>query len=124
MTKKDKKESIREEKDRKVNNEIRRINGLCKDIDRSKRLIAKGWIEEAAYMKITLEELKEEIDRSGPIDEMPQGEYSILREHPALKAYNTMVQRYTNIIDKITGLFPKEEQKEVDDGFIDFVNQK
>ena len=44
-------------------------------------------------------------------------EYSILREHPALKAYNTMVQRYTNIIDKLTSLHPKEVKVvEEDDG--------
>ncbi len=113
------------DKDRLVNNEINRLTKLFKDIDRNKRLTAKGLIEEAAYMKITLQELKVEIDKHGPIDEMPQGEYSILREHPALKSYNTMVQRYTNIIDKLTNLHPKEEmKKEVDDGFEDFVMMK
>lgn len=113
------------DKDRLVNNEITRLNNLFKDIDRNRRLTAKGLIEEAAYMKITLQELKVEIDKEGPIDEMQQGDYSILREHPALKSYNTMVQRYTNIIDKLTNLHPKEEiKKEVDDGFDDFVNRK
>ena len=113
------------DKDRLVKNEINRLTKLFKDIDRNKRLTAKGLIEEAAYMKITLQELKIEIDKHGPIDEMPQGDYSILREHPALKSYNTMVQRYTNIIDKLTNLHPKEEiRKEVDDGFDEFVASK
>lgn len=118
-----KKEEI--SKDRLVNNEINRLTKLFKDIDRNRRLTAKGLIEEAAYMKITLQELKVEIDTYGPIDEMPQGEYSILREHPALKAYNTMVQRYTNIIDKLTNLHPKEAKVvEEDDGFADFINSR
>lgn len=113
------------DKDTLVNREINRLTKLFQDIDRNKRLTAKGLIEEAAYMRVTLAELKEEIDKHGPIDEMPQGDYSILREHPALKAYNTMVQRYTNIIDKLTNLHPKEEaKKEVDDGFEDFVMMK
>ncbi|WP_341877603.1 hypothetical protein [Defluviitalea saccharophila] len=113
------------DKDTLVKREINRLTDLFKDIDRNKRLTAKGLIEEAAYMRITLQELKDEIDKHGPIDEMPQGDYSILREHPALKAYNTMVQRYTNIIDKLTNLHPKEEvKKEVDDGFEDFVMMK
>lgn len=120
---KDKKQEI--DKDTLVKREIARLNNLFKDIDRNKRLTAKGLIEEAAYMKITLQELKTEIDKHGPIDEMPQGDYSILREHPALKSYNTMVQRYTNIIDKLTSLHPKEEvKKEIDDGFEDFVASK
>ena len=105
-----------------VNREISRLTNLFKDIDANKRLTAKGLIEEASFMKATLQELKEMIDEQGPIDEMPQGEYSILREHPALKSYNTMVQRYTNIINQLTSLHPKEEiKKEVDDGFDSFV---
>ena len=109
-------------KDTLVNREINRLTNLFKDIDANKRLTAKGLIEEASFMKATLQELKEMIDEHGPIDEMPQGEYSILREHPALKSYNTMVQRYTNIINQLTNLHPKEEiKKEVDDGFDSFV---
>lgn len=117
--------SKNKDKDRLVKNEIVRLTNLFKDIDRNRRLTAKGLIEEAAYMKITLQELKVEIDKHGPIDEMPQGDYSILREHPALKSYNTMVQRYTNIIDKLTNLHPKEVKVvEEDDGFSDFINSR
>jgi|SRR5690625_1099298 len=112
-------------KDTLVNREINRLTNLFKDIDANKRLTAKGLIEEASFMKATLQELKEMIDKQGPIDEMPQGEYSILREHPALKSYNTMVQRYTNIINQLTNLHPKEEIKqEVDDGFDDFLKKR
>ena len=113
------------DKDTLVNREINRLTNLFKDIDANKRLTAKGLIEEASFMKATLQELKEMIDKHGPIDEMPQGEYSILREHPALKSYNTMVQRYTNIINQLTNLHPKEEIKqEVDDGFDDFLKKR
>lgn len=112
------------DKDKLVNNEIKRLTSLFKDIEANKRNTAKGLIEEAGYMKITLQELKREIDKAGPIDEMSQGEYSILREHPALKSYNTMVQRYTNIIDKLTNLHPKEVKVVEDDGFETFVNSR
>lgn len=117
--------SKNKDKDRLVNNEITRLTRLFKDIEVNRRLTAKGLIEEAAFMRITLQELKKEIDKNGPIDEMPQGDYSILREHPALKSYNTMVQRYTNIIDKLTNLHPKEVKVvEEDDGFADFINSR
>ena len=113
------------DKDTLVNREINRLTNLFKDIDTNKRLTAKGLIEEASFMKATLQELKVMIDEDGPIDEMPQGEYSILREHPALKSYNTMVQRYTNIINQLTNLHPKEDiKKEVDDGFDDFLKKR
>ena len=113
------------DKETLVNREINRLTNLFKDVDKNKRLTAKGLIEEASFMKATLQELKTMIDESGPIDEMPQVEYSILREHPALKSYNTMVQRYTNIINQLTNLHPKEEiKKEVDDGFDAFVMKR
>ena len=113
------------DKDRLVKNEIARLTRLFKDIDSNKRLTAKGLIEEAAFMKATLQELKIEIDKDGPIDEMSQGEYSILREHPALKAYNTMVQRYTNIINQLTNLHPKEAKVvDDDDGFEEFISNR
>lgn len=113
------------EKDRLVKNEMARLTRLFSEIERNKRLTAKGLIEEAGFMRITLRELKTEIDKNGPIDEMPQGEYSILREHPALRSYNAMVQRYTTIIKQLTDLLPKEVKVvEEDDGFADFINSR
>lgn len=99
------------DKDTEVKREISRLTNLYKDVDRERRLTAKNLIEEAAYMKATLKELKQSIDEHGPIDDMPQGKYSILREHPALKSYNTMVQRYSGIIKQLMDLLPKAQQK-------------
>lgn len=55
---------------------------------------------------------------------MPQGEYSILREHPALKSYNSMVQRYSGIIKQLTDLLPKEVKVVEEDVFDDFINTR
>jgi len=55
---------------------------------------------------------------------MPQGSYSILREHPAVKTYNTMIQRYTTVIKQLADLLPKELPKEDDDGFESFVSER
>lgn len=108
-------------KDRQTKNEIARLTKIFKDIDKNKKLSAKGLIEEAAYMKSTLKELKSFIDENGAIDEMQQGSYTILRENPALKSYNTMIQRYTTVIKELINLLPKDIQKETSDGFDEFV---
>ena len=52
-------------------------------------------------MKITLEDLKKEVNANGVVTEMPQGEYSITRENPALKSYNTMIQRYNSTLKQL-----------------------
>lgn len=116
--------SKNKDKDRLVNNETKRLTNLFKDLERNRRLTAKGLIEEGAYMRITLQELKQAIDENGPIDEMPQGDYSILREHPALKSYNTMVQRYSSIIKQLTDLLPKEVKVVEEDVFDEFINTR
>lgn len=111
-------------KDTLVQREIARLTNLYADIEKNRRLSAKGLIEEASFMKVTLSELKKSIDENGPIDEMSQGQYSILREHPALKSYNTMVQRYTSIIKQLTDLLPKEVKVVEEDVFDEFINTR
>jgi len=111
-------------KDTLIKRETARLTNLFKNIERVRRLSTNGLIEEAAFMKVTLKELKTEIDKAGPIDEMPQGDYSILREHPALKSYNTMVQRYAAILKQLTDLLPKEAKVVEEDVFGDFINSR
>jgi hypothetical protein len=108
-------------KDAIIKKEIVRLNKLYANLEGNKKEVAEGIIQEAAFMRATLAELKFMIDKTGPIDEMPQGEYSILREHPAVKIYNTMIQRYSTAIKQLTDLLPKESPKVEDDGFDDFV---
>lgn len=113
------------EKEQAVKKEIARLNAIYAELEGKRKQAAEGLIQEAAYMRATLAELKELIDESGPIDEMPQGDYSILREHPAVKVYNTMVQRYTTICKELANLLPKDAPKpEDDDGFEKFVAER
>lgn len=109
-------------KDEVIKKEVQRLKKIYKDLEGKRKQTAEGLIQEAAFMRATLGELKDLIDLNGPIDEMQQGEYSILREHPAVKTYNTMIQRYSGITKQLTDLLPKEEPKEPDDGFDEFVS--
>jgi hypothetical protein len=111
-------------KEEMIKKEMRRLKRIYKDLDGRKKQVVDGLIHEAAYMRATLDELRKMIDEKGPIDEMPQGDYSILREHPAVKTYNTMIQRYTTVMKQLTDLLPKEVPKEEDDGFESFVNER
>lgn len=112
-------------KDKVIKAEITRLRKIFKDIeDDKKKDVLEGVLQEAAFMRATLEELKLIISETGVIDEMPQGTYSILREHPAVKTYNAMIQRYTTVTKQLLDLLPKTVAKEIGDDFEDFINAK
>jgi 3-methyladenine DNA glycosylase AlkD len=108
-------------KEKEIKKEITRLKKLFKELDKKVLIAAEGLIKEAAFMRATLSELKEDINSNGTVDELPQGEYSILRESPSVKTYNTMVQRYTSVCKEINNLLPKETINIADDGFEAFV---
>lgn len=112
------------DKDKEIKKEISRLNKIFKDLEGNKKRVAEGLINEAAFMRMTLDELKKDINANGIVTEMPQGTYSITRESPASKAYTTMIQRYSNVIKELMALLPKELPKQEDDGFEDFVDNK
>lgn len=108
-------------KEKEIKKEISRLNRIFKDLEKNKKSVAEGLVQEAAFMRVTLRELKDDINSNGAIDEMQQGEYSILRESPTVKTYNTMIQRYTTVCKELFSLLPKDSPKVEDDGFDSFV---
>lgn len=111
-------------KKEKIKKEITRLNKIYKDIDDKKKKVVDGLIQRSAFMKITLEELEEDIIENGTVEEMPQGEYSITVQRQQFKGFIAMVQRYTTIEEKLLSLLPKDIEKVEDDGFEAFVNEK
>jgi hypothetical protein len=113
------------DKDKKIKNEIARLKKLYANVDELKKKTLEGLIEECAYMRISLKELRGFVDRLGFVDEMEQGAYTILRESPYYKAYISMLQRYTTASEKLLALLPKDTViEEPDDGFNTFVSDR
>lgn len=108
----------------RINKEIADWNRILGELTDEKRAGAHRLIEQAAFMKVTLEELQEQIKRDGPVYHFKNGKQEMLIEHPAQKSYNTMINRYTTAVDKLLGYLPREVAKEVDDGFANFVSER
>lgn len=111
-------------KERNIKKETKRLSGLLKDIDPNKYSAAEGLILEASFMRATLTELKEDINTNGVSNEMEQGDYTILRESPSVKTYNTMIQRYTTVMKELVNLFPDGKEDPLNDGFDEFVQSR
>ena len=100
--------TAKKSQDERINQEIDRLNDILKNIHESKRSIAKGLIENIAFMSVTLTDLQEVIKLQGPIVKFEQGSQKMLVENPAQKSYNTMVNRYTTATKTLFDLLPKD----------------
>lgn len=108
----------------KIAQEIEELTGILSNISDEKKRVAKSLIERAAFMKITLELLEDRIKKQGATYKFEQGSQKMWVENPAQKSYNTMVNRYANVIDKLNNLLPEDNPNEVDDGFDDFMKKR
>jgi len=110
--------------DELIQKEIEKLNNIFKDLPEEKRRAAKDLIERVAFMTVTLGILEDEIKTKGPVYKFEQGKQKMIIENPDQKSYNTMINRYTSAYKELLNLLPKEKQKDDDDGFAAFVNDR
>lgn len=81
---------------------------IFKDIDEKRKATTKGLIQRAAFMRVSLEDLEEDLNQHGFTEWFSQGEQNpYQRERPAAKIYNTMNVSYQKIVKQLTDLLPK-----------------
>lgn len=118
MAKKTKKNRIKAEKARLEKNYA--------ELTDTKKQLAEGLIERAAFMRVELEDLEEFLSENGWTELFSQGNQEPYdRARPQGQTYNTMNANYQKIIKQLDALLPKEEVKNpavMDDGFDDFVS--
>lgn len=83
------------------------IDDTVQDLPPEKRAIALNLLHETIFMKRTLNRLKDQIIEEGEVEHFVQGSQSFLRESPALKAYNTTVQRFSVMMRQLAELIDR-----------------
>lgn len=96
---------------------------ILKKIPEDKRYIGEKLITELTFMERTLHRLREQIIESGEVEHFQQGKQDFLRESPALKAYNTTVQRYSVMYRQLTDLMGKSVEAEKSNAVYDFLKE-
>lgn len=109
------------EKEKKIKTEFNKLKKLFKNLEKDKVEMANRLMQQASFMYVTLLELQEIINEEGSVDLFEQGSQKMIREHPAVKSYNSMIKNYSATIKQLNDLLPKNEAKVVDDGFEAFV---
>lgn len=112
------------ERERKIKQEINRIKKLYKDLEKDKVKVVEGLVTEASFMKLTLQELREDLFKNGMTELYENGQQVVNRERPETKIYSTMIQRYSNVMKQLIDYMPEEKQKEENDELKEFLNRR
>ena len=116
--------SCKESKEKSISSEMKRLSSQFGKIEPKKKRVTVGLIERAAFMRIALAELEDDLNTYGFWEYFSQGDQEpYQRKRPASEIYGQMNKNYQSIIKQLTDLLPKEDAKpDNDDGFGDFVN--
>lgn len=107
-------------KDRRVTKELKRLSAPFASVSDAQRTVIDPLIQNAAFMKVTLEDLQTEIAAEGLIDEYMNGLNQCGKKQSAtLQAYNSLVKNYSTVVKMLNNLLPKEIQASRLSGFMD-----
>jgi hypothetical protein len=104
-----------------LSKEIRGLKRILRDIPKDRQPIAQSLFNEISFMEQTLIKLKDQVEAEGVTTVFKNGTQQFVKEHPALKAYNTTIQRYSLLYKQITDLLPPIVTEEKTDPLIDFI---
>lgn len=118
------------EREERIRAETKRLEGICKNIDKNKRKLAEGLIKRASFMRITLEDLENDINENGTVEMFTQSENTdpYERRRPNADIYVKMNSAYQNIMKQLYGIISERaggDTNEKDkDGFDEFVRSR
>lgn len=106
------------DKNKKIAKETNKLKKLFKELPENKKKMAEKLIENASFMSITLDELKEDIKIYGVKETYVNGKDQFgFKESIESKTYNAMVKNYMNIIKQLNDMLPEDKKINEDDEF-------
>lgn len=115
------------EKNKRIKKEAGRLKRLFKNIDENKKKLVFSTIEDVAFMAITMQDLRENIIRTGTTVTYKNGENQYgTKQSPDAQLYLQMSQKHTQAMKILVDCLPKTEAKKTvpEDDFDDFVENR
>lgn len=110
-------------KEKEIKAEVVRIKKMFKEMSKEKLKIIEGLINEAAFMKITLEGIRQELLEEGTTEWFQQGAQKFKRQHPSVDTYTTLISKYSTVMNQLLNQLPEEEKKNEVDALMNFVQK-
>ena len=108
-------------KNKAIKKELNRLKKLFKDLPENKKKISEKLIDNAAFMSVSLEELKKDIILYGVKETYVNGKEQFgFKESIESKTYNITIKNYMAIIKQLNEMLPEEKKIDEDDEFDKF----
>ena len=92
-----------------IKHEMKRLEGLFAELPENELNFIRPQLQNAAFMKVTLDELQEAINQNGATDEYQNGANQFGSKASAeLQAYNTTVKNYNSLMKELKDRLPKQ----------------
>lgn len=113
-------------KEQRAKSENTRLKKQYKELPDEKKAIAEGLFEQAAFLRVELEDLAADIRENGWTEPFQQakGMEPYQRARPAGQAYQSSVANYQKIIKLLDSLLPPAAPKTKSDGFDEFIRER
>ena len=93
------------------------------DIDKNLLKALEGLCKDAAFMRVSLDELKESLTLYGNTEIFEQGAQRFERERPAVKTFLNYLKQYSVVMKQIIDQLPKEQQEQEESELFDFIQE-
>lgn len=99
-----------EKRDKLIGKELRRLKRIYGELADEKESALPGLIARAAYFRVALQELEEDLKENGYTELFQQGDQKPYdRKRPAADLYNSYSATYLKIIRQLHDMRPKQE---------------
>ncbi|HBG5343083.1 TPA: hypothetical protein KQG29_000414 [Clostridioides difficile] len=111
------------EKEKKIKQEVSRLKKNYKDLEKEKVKILDGLVNEAAFLKVSLEETREILTKEGLTEIFKQGKQEFERERLQVKIYLNFMKLYSSVMKQLIDIIPSEIKQEEEDELIEFIKK-
>ena len=95
------------ERNNRISAEFQRISIYFEDLAENQKRIVMPLIQNAAFMRVTLDDLQKIIAEQGPVEAYQNGRNQHgVKQSAALQSYNALVKNYASIIKSLNGYLP------------------
>lgn len=111
-----------DEKQKLVKKELNKIKKLYIDLDENVKKSVEKLAENAAWMAVSLEELRAQIDIEGYEEVYTNGANQCgKKDSVAVKNYNTIIKNYNSVVKLLLDQLPEHQQAQTGDALAQFL---